>query len=75
MHLTNINNQSGQDQGFKVHVWNKNKNLTFKAHGSSVLHAEDKTSDAIIALHDGHEGEQTEITKDGFGGMSSISVD
>ena len=69
MHLININNQSGHDQVFEVHGWNNNKNLTVKAHGSSVLHAEDKSSGAIIALHDGHEGEQAEITKDGFGGV------
>ena len=75
MHLININNQSGHDQEFEIHGWNSNKNLVVKAHGSSVLHAEDKTSGAIIALHDGHEGEQAEITKDGFGGMTSAFLD
>ena len=68
MHYINIHNKSGHDQEFEVHGWNNNHNLTVKPWQTAVISAPDKTSGAIIALHDGHEGEQAEITKDGFGG-------
>lgn len=70
VHYINIHNKSGHDQTFECHGYNDNKNLTVKANSTFVLPAADKTSGAIIALHDGHEGEQAEITKDGFGGKS-----
>ena len=68
MHYINIHNKSGHDQEFEVHGWNGNRNIMVKPNATAVLHAEDKSSGAIIALHEGHEGEQAEITKDGFGG-------
>lgn len=68
VHYINIHNMSGHDQEFEVHGWNNNKNITVKANSTAVIPAPDKTSGAIIALHDGHEGEQAEITKDGFEG-------
>ena len=68
MHYINIHNKSDHDQEFEIHSWNGNKNITVKPYATAVLHAEDKTTGAIIALHEGHEGEQAEITKDGFGG-------
>ncbi|KAI4243227.1 MAG: hypothetical protein L6R40_003595 [Gallowayella cf. fulva] len=63
-----ITNKSGHPQTFEVHGWNNNQNLTVKPHSTSTLSAPDKTSGAIIALHQGHEGEQAEITFNGFGG-------
>ena len=63
-----ITNLSGQDQEFEIHGWNDNRNMTVRAHSTNTLDAKDGSSGAIIALHDGHEGEQAEITKNGFGG-------
>ena len=68
MHFINIHNKSGHSQEFECHGYNDNKNITVAAHGKVVLPAKDGTSGAIIALHEGHEGEQAEITKNGFGG-------
>jgi len=68
MHNINITNLSDHDQEFEVHGWNNNSNMTVQAHTTAVIQAEDGSSGAIIALHDGHEGEQAEITKNGFGG-------
>ena len=72
MHYIYIHNKSGHAQEFEVHGWNNNKNIIVKAQTTAKIAAPDKTSGAIIALHDGHEGEQAEITKDGFGGMSPL---
>lgn len=69
-----ITNKSGHDQAFEVHGWNHNLNITVKPHSTSKIHAVDKSSGAIIALHDGHEGEQAEITFDGFGGNDFIDI-
>ena len=75
MHNINISNLSGHDQDLEIHGWNNNNNMTVGAGTTAVIQADDGTSGAIIALHDGHEGEQAEITKDGFGGEpSSISL-
>ncbi|KAI4182633.1 MAG: hypothetical protein L6R41_005856 [Letrouitia leprolyta] len=63
-----ITNKSGHPQTFEVHGWNHNLNITVKPHSTYTLSAPDKSSGAIIALHDGHEGEQAEITFNGFGG-------
>jgi len=71
-HFINIHNKSGHPQEFEVHGWNDNKNLTVAANGTAVIRAADKSSGAIIAVHDGHEGEQAEITKDGFGGENTF---
>lgn len=69
-----ITNKSGHNQEFEVHGWNHNLNITVKAHSTSKIHAVDKSSGAIIAIHDGHEGEQAEITFDGFGGNDFIDI-
>lgn len=68
MHNINITNLSDHDQEFEAHGWNNNSNMTVQAHTTAVIQAEDGSSGAIIALYDGHEGEQAEITKNGFGG-------
>ena len=70
MHYINVHNKSDHDQEFEVHGFNDNKNLLVKPNATAVIPAPDKASGAVIALHDGHEGEQAEITKDGFMGMS-----
>lgn len=69
-----ITNKSNHNQAFEVHGWNHNLNITVKAHSTSKIHAADKSSGAIIALHDGHEGEQAEITFNGFGGNDFIDI-
>ena len=63
-----ISNKSDHDQEFEVHGWNDNKNIIVKPHSSSVINAGDKSSGAIITLHQGHEGEQVEITFDAANG-------
>jgi hypothetical protein len=68
-HNINIHNKSGHDQEFEVHGWNNNQNITVGPGATVSIQADDGTSGAIIALHDGHEGEQAEITKCGFGGQ------
>lgn len=68
-HKIFVHNKSDHDQTFEVHGWNNNQNIDVKARSTISINAPDGTSGAIIALHDGHEGEQAEITKDGFGGM------
>lgn len=70
-HTIFINNKSSHDQVFEVHGWNNNQNLNVRSHSTSTISAPDGTSGAIIALHDGHEGEQAEITKKGFMGMNA----
>jgi len=74
MHYINVHNKSNHDQTFEVHGYNNNKNITVKGGATAVIQAADHQSGAIIALHDGHEGEQAEITKDGFGGNSSETL-
>lgn len=60
-----VRNQSGQAQKFYVHGWNNNKDLTVSPHSEARIAAPDGSSGAIIAVHDGKEGEQAEITKNG----------
>ena len=74
MHYINVHNISNHDQQFEVHGFNDNHNITVKPGATTVIPAPDKTSGAIIALHDGFEGEQAEITKDGFMGNDFIDV-
>ena len=74
MHYINVHNQSGHDQTFEVHGFNNNNNITVKPGATTVIPAPDRTSGAIIALHDGFEGEQAEITKDGYMGNDFIDV-
>jgi hypothetical protein len=69
-----IHNKSGHRQEFEIHGWNNNHNMVVAPHSTSTLSAKDGSSGAIIALHDGHEGEQAEITKNGFGGELILSV-
>ncbi|MCJ1356524.1 MAG: hypothetical protein MMC33_006519 [Icmadophila ericetorum] len=70
----NITNLSNHPQEFEVHGWNDNRNITVKPHSTSVIHSEPKKSGAIIAVHEGHEGEQAEITFDGYGGNDFIDI-
>ncbi|KAK4978322.1 hypothetical protein LTR28_006189 [Elasticomyces elasticus] len=67
-HTIFVHNKSGHNQEFEVHGWNSDKNITVPANSTTTLTADDGSSGAIIALHDGREGEQAEITKNGFGG-------
>jgi len=60
-----VRNTSSHPQEFEVHGWNNNQNITVPARGEVLIAASDGSSGAIIALHDGHEGEQAEITKSG----------
>ena len=72
MHFINVHNKSNHDQTFEVHGFNNNRNLTVKPGATAVFDAPDGASGAVIALHDGHEGEQAEITKNGFGGRIQL---
>ncbi|KAI9699336.1 MAG: hypothetical protein M1836_002946 [Candelina mexicana] len=69
-----ISNTTGHPQEFEVHGWNNNKNVTVGGHSKSVIPGPDKSSGAIIALHDGHEGEQAEGTFNGFGGNDFFDI-
>ena len=69
MHYINVHNKSEHDQEYEVHSFNDNKKLLVIPGATAVFPAPDRTSGAVIALHDGHEGEQAEITKDGYMGM------
>ena len=69
-----ITNNSSHPQPFEVHGWNHNLSITVRPKSTSTLSAPDKSSGAIIALHDGHEGEQAEITFNGFGGNDFIDL-
>ncbi|KAG9567941.1 hypothetical protein KCU71_g3173, partial [Aureobasidium melanogenum] len=73
-HILTIDNKSSHNQEFEVHGWNNNHNTVVPAHSSTNIHAPDGSSGAIIALHDGHEGEQVEITKKGSGGNDFFDV-
>jgi hypothetical protein len=70
IHQIHIHNKSTHNQTFEVHGWHNNQNITVKGGATTLFPAPDGSSGAIIALHEGHEGEQAEITKNGFGGMS-----
>ena len=69
-----ITNKSPHPQTFEVHGWNNNANITVKPHSTTTLSAPDKSSGAIIALHDGHEGEQAEMTFNGHGGNDFFDI-
>ncbi|KAJ9606640.1 hypothetical protein H2200_008648 [Cladophialophora chaetospira] len=62
-----ITNTSQHEQEFEVHGWNDNHNITVKPRSTSTITSPSgqQKSGAIIALHDGHEGEQAEITFNG----------
>ncbi|KAF7505127.1 hypothetical protein GJ744_001267 [Endocarpon pusillum] len=63
-----VHNKSSHPQTFEVHGWKNNQNITVEPRSTHTINAPNGSSGAIIALHDGHEGEQAEITKNGFGG-------
>ncbi|KAL8809948.1 MAG: hypothetical protein Q9223_002762 [Gallowayella weberi] len=69
-----VTNLSGHNQEFEVHGWNDNRNINVGAGQTYTINAPDGSSGAIIALHDGHEGEQAEITKNGWGGNDFIDL-
>lgn len=68
-----VHNKSDHDQKFYVHGWNDNKDMIVKPRSTQTISAKDGSSGAIIAVHGGHEGEQAEITKAGFGGKVILS--
>lgn len=68
MGVININNISGHDQLFYIHGWGQN-DTTVGAGQMFTFDAPDGTSGAIIAVHEGREGEQVEVTKAGWGGL------
>lgn len=68
MGVININNISGHDQKFYIHGWGQN-DTTVGAGQMFTFNAPDGTSGAIIAVHEGREGEQVEITKGGWQGV------
>lgn len=74
IHTLFVRNMSGHDQRFQVHGWNNNNDIVVKAHSEHRLSAADGSSGAIIAVHDGHIGEQAEITKSGFMGNDFIDM-
>lgn len=64
-----VRNDSSHDQTFEVHGFlNNPPTITVKHNGGTAkVHSPDhqKVSGAIIAVHDGHEGEQAEVTFNG----------
>ncbi|KAL9620732.1 MAG: hypothetical protein Q9160_004745 [Pyrenula sp. 1 TL-2023] len=75
-HQINIHNYSNHDQEFECHSgkdWIQ-KNVVVHAQSALSLPARDGSSGAIIAVHEGHEGEQVEFTKSGFGGNDFIDL-
>ncbi|KAL9626648.1 MAG: hypothetical protein Q9204_007141 [Flavoplaca sp. TL-2023a] len=70
-----ITNKSDHPQKFYCHGFNNNQDLIVKPRSKSTLTAPNhQNSGAIIAVHDGHEGEQAEITFNGFGGNDFIDM-
>jgi len=69
-HTTTIHNKSNHEQEFEIHGYNGNRNQKVSANGDFKFQTPDGTSGAVITLHEGHEGEQVEITKHGYMGMS-----
>lgn len=74
MHFINIHNKSDHPQEFQCHGYNGGHNIVVQARSKAVIPAPDKTSGAIIALHEGQIGEQAEITKDGWQGRLYLSL-
>ena len=75
-HQINIHNYSDHDQEFECHSGAKwiQKNIVVHARNAVSIPVVDGASGAIIALHEGHEGEQVEFTKAGFGGNDFIDL-
>ena len=74
MQYINVHNQSDHTQTFEVHGFNNNHTINVNPGATTVFPAPDRTSGAVIAIHEGFEGEQAEITKDGFMGNDFIDV-
>lgn len=73
-HTLIIRNMSNNDQRFQVHGWNNNQDIVVRGHSEQHIRAEDGTSGAIIAVHDGVVAEQAEITKCGYMGNDFIDL-
>ena len=73
IHLTNA---SIHEQTFEVHGFDNNQNISVKSHTTAVISSPgtQQHSGAIIALHDGHESEQVEITFNGWGDLETYDV-
>ncbi|KAF4553569.1 LysM domain-containing protein 3 [Elsinoe fawcettii] len=67
-------NKSNVEQRFYVHGWNNNADLVVAPWTTANINAPDGSSGAIIAVHEGFEGEQAEITKNGFGGNDFFDI-
>lgn len=74
VHSLIVKNESNHDQRFQVHGWNNNQDIVVGPHGEHRIQANDGSSGAIIAIHDGQIGEQAELTKCGFGGNDFIDL-
>ncbi|KUI72658.1 hypothetical protein VM1G_08526 [Cytospora mali] len=70
MPTIHVKNTSSHAQTFEVHGFPNNPpTITVQPHGgTSTVHSTDgrMVSGAIIAVHDGHEGEQAEVTFNGY---------
>ena len=70
-----IYNASSHDQSFEVHGFNNSQNVTVKGHAISIIPCPGPVkSGAVIALHEGHEGEQAEITFNGWGDLEWYDI-
>jgi hypothetical protein len=69
-----VKNQSNHDQRFQIHGWNNNQDIVVGPKSEYRVKANDGSSGAIIAVHDGQIGEQTELTNSGFRGNDFIDV-
>jgi len=68
MGVINIHNISSRDQLFYIHGWGQ-RSTTVRAGQMFTFNAPDGSpGGAIIAVHNGREGEQVEITKGGWRG-------
>ena len=69
-----VQNHSNHDQRFQVHGWNGDQDIVVGPYGETRIQAPDGTSGAIIAVHDGHIGEQAELTKAGYMGLDFFDM-
>jgi hypothetical protein len=76
MPFIHISNVSSHAQTFEVHGFNNNQNVTVNAKSTHSINEPSRTqhNGAIIALHQGHEGEQAEITFNGWGDMETYDI-
>ncbi|KAI4120576.1 MAG: hypothetical protein LQ338_006912 [Usnochroma carphineum] len=73
-HTIFVQNLSDHDQEFEVHSWNSERNIVVGAGQIVGIEAHDGTTGAIIALHEGIEGEQAEIQKNASDGNDVIDI-